>query len=91
MINTTEANNLIIKARLILLQSLKVNIKGMVTFKEPIIIIETNEIGEPLIAKGCDQDLVYFDDDTDMNVGNLNTDDLHTIVATVYSTLYLKD
>ena len=82
------ANEAISKARLALSQALEQLIGEKThTFHTYDVYVTDEENGTRDRVKCCTKDAVEFDDGTTMDVGNIPTDDLHSVVDMLHSEL----
>lgn len=54
------------------------------------MLISIEEEGE-MFATGVDKDVVFLKDGTTADLGDVNTDDLHTLVEKVYCDIYVPE
>lgn len=84
----TTANDLITKARVILFDVIKEQMKGhKISFIEdsPSLIVEDDDGVHILNVKSVDADTVYFEDGTDIDLGDLETDQLAKLAQEISS------
>ncbi len=84
-----EVNDLISKARVMLFDVIKEKTNGeRINFNEdhcPNILFKDDEGAHTLKAISIDADYVYFEDETDFDLGDLETDQLNELAQELYA------